>query len=335
MNFWEMNNNQRQKKSYSFANLCWDAWCCLSLVGIWPRFIEPKLISTSHLALKIDHLPNDLKGLKILQFSDLHLHPKVSQSFLNKASDKILALKPDIILFTGDFLCFALPEDLERLETFFKNLYAPHGCYAILGNHDYSEFVSINSETGEYDTLSSSVGSLMRILKRLWTTTKLAFKTTQRAKAVIPNENLEKLLKNTPFRLLKNETIQIPIKNSFLNLSGLEEYVTGRCDPIKTLEKFNPNYPGITMIHNPDALPYLLNFPADLFLAGHTHGGQVNLPWLWKKFTLMENPELKKGLVRFRDRWIYINRGIGSVIPFRWFAVPEILLITLESVDES
>ena len=65
-------------------------------------------------------------------------------------------------------------------------------------------------------------------------------------------------------------------------------------------------------------------------MCGHTHGGQVNLPWFWKKFTLMENPQLKRGLVRMLDKWIYINRGVGSIMQFRWFAKPEILLLTLE-----
>ena len=324
----EQNNNNKHQ-SISLASLCWDAWCCLSIVGIWPRFIEHKLLSKTTLNLKIPNLPKDLQGLKIAQFSDLHLYPKVSDSFLHKIKRKINAFQPDIILFTGDFLCFALPQDLERLQKFFSSFQAPYGCYAILGNHDYAEFISIN-ESGEYDVLNSSAGSFSRIFKRLFTHTTLARKTTARASAVKYNETLEKLLQKTPFKLLKNESILLSIKNSFLNLVGLEEYSTGRCDPAQAFLNCDKRYPGIIMTHNPDSVPSLLKYPGDVILSGHTHGGQVNLPWLWKKFTLMENPHLKRGLFHLEDKWVYVNRGVGSVIPFRWFAMPELLLLTLE-----
>ena len=96
------------KISTFLANLCWNAWCCLSIVGIWPRFIEPTLLKKSYVKLKIPKLPLDLQGLKIAQFSDLHLHSKVSDSFLRKIKQKIDSFQPDIIFFTGDFLCFSL-----------------------------------------------------------------------------------------------------------------------------------------------------------------------------------------------------------------------------------
>lgn len=324
-----MEQNNNNKSSMNWANFCWDVWCCLSIVGIWPRFIEHKLLSTTCLNLKIPHLPQELHGLKIAQFSDLHLHPKVSDSFLQKIKHKVEACQPDIILFTGDFLCFSLLRDLERLEHFLSSFHAPYGCYAVLGNHDYAEFVSVN-ESGEYDVLNSSTASFKRIFKRLWTNTILSGRRTDRAKAVKPNTELEKLLKKTPFKLLKNESALVPIKGSFLNITGMEEYSTGRCDPFKAFLNFDQRYPGIIMAHNPDCVPDLLKSPGEVILCGHTHGGQVNLPWLWKKFTIMENPQLKKGQVRMQDKWIYINRGVGSVMQFRWFAVPELLLLTLE-----
>lgn len=326
-------NYNNHKSSGSLANFCWNAWCCLSIVGIWPRFIEHKLLSTTRLNLKIPNLSKDLKGLKIVQFSDLHLHSQVSDSFLQKIKRKIEAFQPDIILFTGDFLCFALLRDLERLQKFFSSFHAPYGCYTILGNHDYAEFVSINKK-GEYDILDASTGSFSQIFKRFLTTTTLARKTTERAKAVKHNEVLENLLQKTPFKLLKNESTLVPIKNSFINITGLEEYSTGRCDPTKAFLNFNKHYPGLVMAHNPDNIPSLLKFPGEVILCGHTHGGQVNLPWLWKKFTLMENPKLKRGLFRMNNKWAYVNRGVGSIMQFRWFSVPELLLLTLDSETE-
>ncbi len=147
------------------------------------------------------------------------------------------------------------------------------------------------------------------------------------------NEVLENLIKKTPFKLLKNESKRVPIRNSFLNVTGLEEYVTGKFNPSQAFQNYDKNYPGIVLAHNPDGVPSLLNFPGDIILCGHTHGGQVNLPWLWKKFTLMENPELKRGLIKKNGQWIYVNRGLGSVMQFRWFAIPELLFLTLEGTS--
>ena len=113
------------------------------------------------------------------------------------------------------------------MKNFLNSLNAPYGCFAVLGNHDYAEFVSV-SPTGEYDVLDSNTGSLGKIFKRLWTNTILTRKSTDKAKAVKYNETLEHLLKETPFKLLKNETIPLPIKNSILNITGIEEYITGR-----------------------------------------------------------------------------------------------------------
>lgn len=323
-------NHLEKHQPFSFANFCWDAWCCLSIVGIWPRFIEHRLLSSTKLSLNIPSLPKELSGLRIAQFSDLHLHAKVSDHFLKKIRDHIKTFKPDLILFTGDFLCFSQLKELSRLKSFLQSLEAPYGCYCVLGNHDYQEFVSVN-EKGEYDVLTASTGSIGRVLKRLWTSTKLAHYTTEKALAVQNNQTLEELLKNTPFKLLKNESIRLPIKNSFINIIGLEEYCMGRCNPTVAFQHVNKNECGIILTHNPDSIPSLIDYPGDLILAGHTHGGQVNLPWLWKKFTLMENPELKRGLFHLKNKWVYVNRGVGSVMQFRWFAMPEILFLTLEN----
>jgi predicted MPP superfamily phosphohydrolase len=85
----------------------------------------------------------------------------------------------------------------------------------------------------------------------------------------------------------------------------------------------------VVLVHNPDGVKTLRGYPGDVVLSGHTHGGQVNLPWMWKRFAVLENPAVRRGLYYLEGKWIYVNRGIGSVMKFRWFAVPEILSITL------
>ncbi|MCB1213558.1 MAG: hypothetical protein KDK40_04590, partial [Chlamydiia bacterium] len=54
----------------------------------------------------------------------------------------------------------------------------------------------------------------------------------------------------------------------------------------------------------------------------------INLPGLRNRFLLSEYPKLVKGLYRIRDKRLYINRGLGSLFPFRLFSPPEITLFT-------
>lgn len=320
--------NNTAKQPLHLSDFLWDLWCVVSIVGIWPRFIEPNIISTTKLNLKIPNLPTALENFKIVQFSDLHLNKKVSQRFLDRLIAKTQALKPDLIVFTGDFLCYSHLDDKERLLNFLKAFKAPYGCYAILGNHDYNESVSINDK-GEYDILKEDASMIKRGLSRLFTTTTLAKKSSADVQKVDLHQDLLELLKQTPFTLLHNETKKIPIKDAYLNVCGLGEYMLGRTLPEKAFKNYDANYPGIVLLHNPDGVPLLQNYPGDIVLCGHTHGGQINLPWMWKKFTLLENMQFKKGLVHSHNKLVYVNKGLGGVMKFRWFAVPEILELKL------
>lgn len=322
--------NSKPPSQRHFLDVLWDLWCIVSVIGIWPRFIEPNLIETTRLTRQIPNLPDDLKGFKILQFSDLHLHRQVSSSFLQKIVKKTQDLKPDLIVFTGDFLCYSEVRDRIRLKDFLNQFDAPYGCYAILGNHDYNECVSINSK-GEYDILKRDSADIWKGFKRLAKTIKLTGVKTQAVLDVKENEELINLLKETPFRLLHNETDVIHVGQTKLNICGVGEYILGKMKPEKAFEHYQTEFPGIILAHNPDAAPHLVPYPGDVILSGHTHGGQVNLPGFRNKFILLENMDLKKGLCKIDGKWLYVNRGIGSTFPFRWFSRPELVLLTLEN----
>jgi predicted MPP superfamily phosphohydrolase len=311
--------------------LLWDLFCTASLIGIWPRFIEPNLIFTTRLSLPIPNLPKDLENFKILQISDIHLNENASNLFLAKLVKKCRALKPDLIVLTGDFICYGALREPERLKSLLQQFQAPYGCYAVLGNHDYASFVSINAK-GDYDVITPPASSsLSRAFRRLVETKTLTKKTTEQAKSTPMHSALVPLIQETPFKLLHNATETISVKSTKLNICGLGEYSLKKNDAAQAFQKYDQSYPGIILLHNPDGAHTLKDYPGDIILSGHTHGGQVNLPWMWKKFTLLENMKFKKGLKQSDGKWIYINRGLGSVLPFRWFSPPEILLLTLET----
>ena len=303
-------------------------WCIASIIGIWPRFIEPMTLCTTAISLPISGLPEELEGFKILHLSDLHIHPDTPEILLKNIVKKTLELNPDLIVCTGDFLCYSEMRDLPRTLRLLQSLKAPYGSYAVLGNHDYAEPVSVNAQ-GDYDIQPKSPSSIGKGFKRLFATIQVTGHITERAKAVGHNRDLGNALKQTPFELLDNRTQVIPIGNSGINVVGLSEYTVDQCRPERAFKGYDARFPGIVLAHNPDSAPRLEKYPGDLILSGHTHGGQINLPWFWKKLTLLENPQYKKGLHRLGQKWLYVNRGIGSIMQFRWFAPPELTLITL------
>lgn len=319
------------KTSKRILDFFWNAWCILSLIGIWPRFIESKLLSISRISVPIPHLPQSLDGIKILQLSDLHLKPSTPDWFLNRIVKKVKLLNPDLIVFTGDFLCRASLAGKERLQHFLSAFDAPYGCFAILGNHDYQKYVTIN-EQGDYDVYNDTNPPIARGLKRLSKLPVLTKNVTEKARRSPQNHELNALLQKTPFQLLHNTSKVIEVNKSFINICGLGEHMLGQCLPKQAFQHYNKSFPGIILTHNPDSIEQLKECPGDLILCGHTHGGQVNLPFLCNRFMLLENPRLKRGLFKINNKWLYVNRGLGSVMSFRWFSKPEIALLTLRQV---
>lgn len=323
-----MIKNLKKYLNQPLTELAWDLWCVCSIIGIWPRFIEPRLILTTHLSLKIPSLPDELQGLKILQFSDLHLNENLSDNFIKTLHRKVRDLNPDIIVFTGDFICGSQLSDPKRLSDLLNGFKAPYGCYAILGNHDYQEYVSPNAE-GDYDVIEENQPILNKGWKRLFSPLRLSHRITERARQVPLHQELVDLIKASPFELLHNQKKIVSIKGKNLYLCGLGEYTLGQCKPASALKDYKENCPMIILSHNPDSLSLLKSYSADIVLCGHTHGGQVNLPILNDRFTLLENSKLKRGLHKVDEKWVYINRGLGSGMKFRWFSPPELLLLTV------
>jgi uncharacterized protein len=272
-----------------------------------------------------------LENLKIIHLSDLHFHQGISQKFLDKIIYKVTALKPDLILFTGDFICYSRLEESERLARFLSHLEAPLGSFCVFGNHDYAEYVTLNRE-GIYEQLSppNPLTGLFRGIRTLCSKQKTGSRISEMALTIAFHTGLCALLQKTPFKLLENMTVTLPIG---LNLSGLGDLALGRCRPQTAFHGYNTQFPGIVLSHNPDTFPLLLNFPGDWILSGHTHGEQIHIPWpkwgrrISQKLARLENSEYTRGMFTVGEKKLYVNRGLGCHKPFRLFSPPEVCFI--------
>jgi uncharacterized protein len=103
------------------------AWC-------W----EPHWLELVEHQLSIANLPDRLAGARLVQLSDLHIGPRVSESYLIHTFERVKALAPEIVVYTGDFTCYS--EDIfARAQRLFPRVChsGARGTFGILGNHDY------------------------------------------------------------------------------------------------------------------------------------------------------------------------------------------------------
>jgi uncharacterized protein len=302
-----------------------------SVVGIWPRFIEPYRLRTTHLFW--DLAPNEeaLDGLKILHISDLHFGPHIPDHFLDTIVRKTMRHHPDLLLFSGDFLCFSEITQRERFQRFLDRFQAPLGCFTVLGNHDYEQYVCRTPE-GNYQVgrKKSSAGVLKMAFNTLINPTPVEDEKKPDVQSIGMHHELVEILNSSPFTLLENTTVHLDNK---VNLTGLGEFTLARTRPETAFNGYRRDLPGITLVHNPDAFPLLKKTPGKWVLAGHSHGEQIHLPYppflrkISRKLARLENPLYSRGLIQEGEKFLYTNRGLGSGFPFRLFSPPEILVL--------
>ncbi len=129
--------------------------------------------------------------------------------------------------------------------------------------------------------------------------------------------------------LLNNQTKNIEIKGKQINLIGLSDFLEGKTD-FNLLRGLNENEFNLVLEHNPDAVySFPLNTKVNLVVSGHTHAGQVRLPYLYKEF-LPSKFGLEKGFYMINGLKVFITSGTGVAgLPFRFLMPPEIAILTI------
>lgn len=115
-----------------------------------------------------------------------------------------------------------------------------------------------------------------------------------------------------------------------LHLYGLSDLMEGKAD-FSVLEKMRSNQHNIIVAHNPDAAYQIEDIlPAKLILSGHTHAGQIQIPFIYK-WLIPCKYKFIRGWYKVRGRQVYVSSGLGEVIlPMRLGAIPEIVVMDLK-----
>ncbi len=249
--------------------------------------------------IRICGLPSGFDGVRLAQLSDIHLGEFTEPFLLREAIDQINQARPDFVVLTGDYVSSeVLPPHLTAEAAWqCGRLLSRLECkqrYAIFGNHD------------------------------IWA----------------GEEHVGDALRSHGMTVLRNSCLPLERRGRRIWLSGLDDPVCGRPDPDQAIPssiRNVANEPIILLCHAPDFVDELCMHPAgravSLVLSGHTHGGQIRLPFIGPLRLPPGGRKYVEGLFQLGNTQLYVNRGIGSVgVPFRFDCRPEITLFTLRSI---
>ena len=268
----------------------------------WGAVHEPFRLTLSHLTITSPHLPADSKPIRLLHLSDFHIERLTRRE--NEVLAHIQQLQPDLIVISGDFLNLSYVHDATaraEVQKLLHQIQAPHGVYAVLGSPTVDD-----------------------------------------------RQTVPPLLQEMPLRLLRDEWVPVNLGDGRqLDILGMDcshELGPDGEKLARLVQKpgysDNPGFsqPALFLYHSPELMPQASQHGFDLYLCGHTHGGQIRLPVLGPVFTSSQlGREFVMGhYVRGRTN-LYISRGIGleglSAPRIRFLCPPEITLVTIQGKE--
>ncbi len=283
----------------------------VALFLIWGATIGRTSIRVKRIDITSDRLPKSFDGLRIVQLSDIHIGTLVCpEQELQRIVDSVAALRPDLIIFTGDLVNIRASELDSKVQRILGSLQAPFGVFSVLGNHDIGTYIRNTSR-------QSSAESLADLLKRQ---------------------------KQMGWQVLQDTTLYLHRNNECITLSGIS------FDPALRKLRHDAKLPparldvvyrdipdslyNITAVHLPQLWSQVINAGyGDLTLSGHVHAMQMKLHLFGKVFSPSQWLYNEwSGRYDNGRHTLYINDGTGYVAyPMRLGAWPEITLFTLRS----
>ena len=268
-------------------------------VLFWGTFVGFNKLEVNHQTYVSEKVPEAFDGYRIVLFSDAHVgsYQKHNSWLLQRAVDSINAQKPDIILFVGD-LQNIQPTELYPHIDVLEKLKAKDGVYSVLGNHDYAEYIGADE-----------------------------------AMKVANCRETVSLERQMGWNVLLNEHCTIERDKDHIILAGMENDGDGKRFPQngdinKTLENVAKHDFILMLEHDPSAWrrKIVTDGRAQLTLSGHTHKMQFSIfGWCPLSLTGKEyNGWYKEG-----DQQLFVTAGLGGLIPFRFGATGEIVVLTL------
>jgi len=259
--------------------------------------VEPTWLELNRVSVAIRGLDRSLDGFRVIHLSDFHLSRKISDRYIQSGIERANRHDPDIVALTGDFVHKGF-RHIARIADLLSGLKARSGVFAVLGNHDYS--------------VRNALG--IRRYPRM-------------------HRAIQQALTDRGIRVLCNEAVWIGPVPGRLALAGVADLWSRCCDPDGALGGLSPDAPRVILAHNPYTLEHLGDHRCDLMLSGHTHGGQITTVKNRRPVLSKRMQRFAAGLYCYGGRTVYVNKGIGFNLRFRYRTRPEVALLTLTPGD--
>jgi hypothetical protein len=297
---------ESQAMAFSRRTFFWTAGGLLALSGAtaaYARFVEPKWLDVTETEIQLPKMPIG-KGVKLLHLSDFHASPEVPYSQIETAIRLGLERQPDLACLTGDFITSRIRR-IDQYLRLLRLLTDQVPTFACFGNHD-----RVNLSDG--------------------------FKRFQ------DNRQVGQLLDQSGIQLLFNQHQSITVQGTPIEIVGVGDYLCRACRPESAFTGLNSSDRVVILLsHNPDSKQMLDPYHWDLMLCGHTHGGQLKIPFFGHRPFLsvaVTDQTLAEGLYPWKpainqltERYIFITRGVGNLMGARFNCRPEVSLLNLES----
>ena len=270
-----------------------------TLILVYGSFIEPRLLITKRYEIDLAKIN---QPITIVFIADFQVGKYKQTAWVEKVVKRILILKPDLVLIGGDQVdneSLNLKElsYLEPLEKLAKQI----PTYAIPGNHEYG------------------VSCFWGIATKCAHSGDINFETKQ-------------ALENLNIKYLSNDLEKITLQEQSFYLFGGDSYWAQKLN-YTNLDKRQEDLATLALIHNPLATYQATKKDIDLILSGHTHGGQVRLPFLGPvaRVDSLIPAQWYQGLQQYEDTQLLVTSGVGETgTRARLFNPPEIILLTIK-----
>jgi predicted MPP superfamily phosphohydrolase len=141
-------------------------------------------------------------------------------------------------------------------------------------------------------------------------------------------------LTDSGFTVLINSHAMIERDGDRIYVTGLDDILYGNPNMEKSLEGIPENVFNILLAHEPDFADHASQYPVQLQLSGHSHGGQIRIPFYGHLITPPMGSKYVDGINHVGDLTVYTNRGIGTTgVPYRFSCRPEVTVIELDHIN--
>lgn len=262
-------------------------------------FFNAYKIKIRQITITSKDIPLSFNNKKIAFLSDTHIGFYVSEKQMKKIAALATKEKPDIILLGGDYI-YSSPRTLRFYN--FKNTQKIKNSFSFL-----KAPLGVYAVMGNHDNKESK-------------------------------QDISNALNSINIKMVDNQNVFITNKEGYIVISGFGDEHTDKINIETALENTQTNDFVIVIAHNPKSVRRLIKYDkvknVDLFLSGHTHGGQIRFSPLGIIEKINKNKEipssLSYGIMNYKNSQMYVTSGTGVVLmPLRFFANAEIVIITL------